>query len=131
MPQSASDRLAKYTSKFDSTVVSARYTAGKDNAVSRATVHQNAMADLAVSLRGILNTAGVKAINTVRFLGYANKLYKLTRTFTGATGIAEAIDASNAWVDKIDATAGDKIVMESIWNLFNAEIGAPPSPFPS
>ena len=131
MPKSGTDRAAKYAAKFDATVISARYTAGQDTAIAKATIHQNAMGDLALQVRGILNAAGIAPINSVRFIGYANKLYSLSLKFAGVTGTNEAVQISDAWVSKIAASAGDKIVMAQIWNLFVDQIGTAPSPFPS
>jgi len=131
MTKSGTDRAAKYAAKFDPTVVSARYTSGKDAAVASATIHQNAMADLALSVRGLLNAAGIAPINSVRFLGYANKLYGLSLKFRGVTGTNEAIQVTAAWITKITATTPDKVVLAQIWNLFSAEFGTAPSPFPA
>ncbi len=131
MVKTASERAAKYAAKFDPTVVSARYTATQEGAVAAATAKQNEMAVIAGDVRGILNAAGVKPINSVRFIGYANKLYGMTSKFSGATATAEAVEISNSWITKIDATAGDKVVMAQIWNLFSSAIGTAPSPFPS
>lgn len=131
MTKSGVDRAAKYAAKNDATVIAARATAGKLLTDASAAVHQNAMGDLAYDVRGIMNTAGIKPINSVRFIGYANKLYGLTNKFEGATATAEAIEASEAWVTKIGAVVADKTVMAQIWNLFIAQLGTAPSPFPS
>ena len=131
MTKSGADRAAKYAAKYDPTVVSARYTATKDAAVVSATTHQTAMGDLALSVRGILNAAGIAPINTVRFIGYANKLYGLSLKFQGVTGRNEAIANTTDWISKITGSAADKLVLAQIWNLFSAEFGTSPSPFPA
>ena len=124
------DIADKYASKYDPTVVSQRYTNGKTAACAAMAEHAIAQADIAASVRGILNTAGVPLINTVRFSGYASKLYSLTNKCSGLTATNEAVNISSGWVDKIVASAGDKVVMQAIWNLFSSDLGAAPSPFP-
>lgn len=131
MVQSGADRAAKAAAKNDPTVIGSRATSVKSIADSKAAVHQNAMGTLAEDVRGVLNAAGVKPINSVKFIGYANKLYGLTNKFSGLTATNEAVEISDAWVTKIDATVPDKEVMKQIWNLFSAYIGTAPSPFPS
>ena len=131
MVKSGADRAAKYAAKFDPTVVSARYTATKDAAVISATAHQTAMGELSLAVRGVLNTAGIAPIRSMLFTGYANKLYGITNKFQGLTGTNIAIEATEDWISKIAATAGDKVVLAQIWNLFSDTIGTAPSPFPS
>lgn len=131
MVKTGEDRAAKYAAKNDATVLSARATAGKTLTDASAAVHQQAMGTLAGQVRGILNAAGIAPINSVRFLGYANKLYGLTRKFSGVTGTNEAIAVSTAWITKITASVADKEVLMQIWNLFSDFIGAAPSPFPA
>lgn len=131
MVSSGQDRADKYASKFDPTVVSSRYTAGKDAATRKAQEHQIAMGTLATQVRGILDAAGVAPINSIRFIGYANKLYSISLKFGGVTGKNEAIEASTAWITKIAATTADKTVLSQIWNLFSDSFGQAPSPFPA
>jgi len=131
MVKSGTDRAAKYAAKNDATVLSARATAGKTMTDASASVHQNAMGDLALSVRGIMNTAGIKPINSVRFIGYANKLYGLTNKFSGLTATNQAVEVTTSWISNIDASVPDKHVLSQIWNLFSADLGTAPSPFPS
>ena len=131
MVKSGTDRAAKYAAKYDPTVVSTRYTATKDMAVAAQNVHQAALGTLAGQVRGIMNSAGVAPINSVRFIAYGNKLYGIANKFQGVTGTSEATAASIAWVAKIAATKFDKAVMIQIWNLFSSQFGNAPSPFPS
>lgn len=124
-------RADKYAAKNDATVISSRATAGKTLTDAAASVHQIAMGSLADFIRGILNTAGIPLINSVRFLGYANKLYGLSLKASGATGVLECTAVSKAWVAKITATAPEKVVLGQIWNHFSANFGTVPSPFPA
>ena len=131
MPKTGTQRSDKYTAKYDPTVVSARYTATKDAAVASVVSHSAALALLALAVRGYLNGAGILPINSVRFIGFGNKLYGMTQKIGGAAATAQAELMAKAWVDQIDATAGDKIVLTEIWNYFSSVIGVCPSPFPS
>jgi hypothetical protein len=131
MTKSGADRAAKYAAKNDATVLSSRATAGKTATDAAASAHQIAMGDLAFDVRGIMNTAGIKPIKSVLFIGYANKLYGLVKKFEGLTATNEAVEVSDAWVIKIDAGQPEKDVMYQIWNLFSAQLGTAPTPFPS
>ena len=131
MPKTGTQRSDKYAAKYDPTVVSARYTATKDAAVASVVSHSAALALLALAVRGYMNTAGVLPINSVRFIGFGNKLYGLTNKIGGAAATAQATLMAAAWVDQIAATDPDKVILTEIWNYFSAVIGVCPSPFPS
>ena len=131
MVKTGTQRSDKYTAKYDPTVVSARYTATKDAAVASVVSHSAALSLLALAVRGYMNGAGVLPINSVRFIGFGNKLYGLTQKIGGAAAAAQAELMAKAWVDMIAATAPDKIILTEIWNYFSSVLGDCPSPFPS
>jgi hypothetical protein len=144
MVKSGDETTAKYAAKFDPTVVSARYTAGKDAAIVAQAVHGKAMAIKALAVRGLLNTAGVLPMRSMNFIGFSNKLYGICNKFTGASAIGQATIAALEWMQKMGMAlvAGvptipavvapqiytDAVVLGQVWSLYSSVLGAVPSP---
>lgn len=142
MPKSGTDRAAKYAAKFDPTVIGARATAMQSIAIANATVHQNAMGDLAGQIRTLLNAGAIPPIHSIIYISFGNKLYGIVNKFgsagVSAVAVAQATtalktaadNAGNAVGVSTSSFASKMTVLTGIWNNFPT-LGVPPSPLPS
>jgi hypothetical protein len=100
MPKSATERLAKYQSKFDADVVSRRYTALKDLAVDKQTGATNALVAAAQAARSAMEDENIAAILSGFFQSFANMCAGLKRKYgVGATTQSEVVKAAKYWLD--------------------------------
>jgi len=123
MTKDSQTRADKYAAKYDAAVVGARFTATPDSVKLLAATHQKAMGDLALSVRGFMNTAGIKPIMSVLYTSFANKVYGICNKFAELTAINEATDAM---VKALDNGANYDVLV-SIWGLFS-NLGIAPCP---
>jgi hypothetical protein len=132
LPTSETDWKAKYLAKFDPTVIGARATAMAALAVTKANVHITAMSANAATLRGLLNTAGVLPMDSVKYISFSNKLYSLCVKSGGAGASLTATNQATLEGARWNTDYGaDPIVLKQIWNMYQAVLGTAPSPFPS
>lgn len=76
MVKPASDRIAKYTAKFDTTVIKARLDAVKDVAISKATNAFDDIAQMEADVQLVLNQDGILTVDRPKYYNCAREIWK-------------------------------------------------------
>jgi len=124
MTKTGTQRSDKYGQKYDAEVVRARYTATAASAIAAQVTMQEQLAIKNLAVRTILDAAGVYPILSMQYQAFSNKLFGICRKFTSLSAIAQAQAEYVKW-KTYGSTAA---VLQDIWALYSATLGAAPSP---
>lgn len=124
--KSGADRSDKYAAKFDAEVVRSRFAATATIAKTAQVTRQQELAAIGLGVRQILDEAGIMPILTVGYLSFGNKLYGISKKFTGLTLANSAQLEYQKWVGMLGSAASP--VLEDIWALIPELYGYAPSP---
>jgi len=116
---SAAERIAKYKSKFDPTVVGSRFTAVKEIAESKVEVKQAELASVRDDVRTILNEHDIPPLYSGPFQAFANRLYGLTQSGASLTSLQPIAESeAQAWINSLPTKETAKAVVNAILVYF-------------
>jgi hypothetical protein len=115
MPVSASERIAKYKSKFDPTVVGARFTGVKSLAESKTEVRQSELAQIRDDIRAILNQNKIAPLWSGLFQAFSNRLYHLVDSGGSLESLQPIAQAeAQAWLSTLPTAEQAKRAINDI-----------------
>ena len=114
MVRPADARIKKYTAKFDPTVVSARFTAVKDLAVSMFQVHAADLEGMENLVKNAIQDKISNPLEIPQYLDFARELYRLTKKHSGKVLVSEVEVAKAKWT----ARGLNPEILDTIVGLF-------------
>jgi len=119
MVVSAAERIRKYKSKFDPTVVSARFTGVKDLAEAKVEVKQAELAQIRDDVRAILNSHNIAPLWSGIFQAFSNRLYGLTQSGGSIESLQPVAQAeASAWLNTLPTQEQAKSVINDILTYY-------------
>jgi hypothetical protein len=97
MVRPANVRIQKYSVKFDPTVVSARFTAVKDLAVTQFQVHAADLEGMENLVKNGIQDQIANPLEIPQYLDFARELYRLTKKHSGKVLVSEVNIAKAKW----------------------------------
>jgi hypothetical protein len=97
MVRPASVRIQKYTAKFDPAVVSARFTAVRDLAVTQFQVHAADLEGMENLVKTGIQDKIANPLEIPQYLDFARELYRLTKKHSGKVLVSEVNIAKAKW----------------------------------
>jgi hypothetical protein len=111
MVKSADARIKKYTAKYDPTVVSARFTATKDLAVSEAGVRFAEAAQMEATVKMLIEDVIPSPTLIPNYLAFAREVFAKSHKYGGLVLWNEAQAAKAKWVARdLDSDVLDSIL---------------------
>lgn len=114
MVRPADARIKKYTAKFDPTVVSARFTAVRDLAVSMFQVHAADLEGMENLVKNAIQDKISNPLEIPQYLDFARELYRLTKKHSGKVLVSEVEVAKAKWT----ARGLNPEILDTIVGLF-------------
>jgi len=91
-------RIAKYSAKIDSTVVSERYKAVKPLMTEQVSNLYGQLVEVEAKVKAVLEgVSGMKVIEIPAYLSYSREVWRALRTHAGNVGVAEAQAIKDKW----------------------------------
>lgn len=111
MVKAADARIAKYTAKYDATVVSSRFTATKDQAVREATVRFAEAAQMESTIKSLIEDVISTPTEIPNYLAAARQVMSKSHKYGGLVLWNEAQLVKTAWVARgLSGTVLDSIL---------------------
>jgi len=124
MVSDATKRIAKYTYKFNPTVIGSRATDGKDLAVATFTNTAATLAGYETQVKADIIAAvspAVPAFMIPAYLAFMRQCFKRSRKYGGSTLVLELQGIADSWAQKgLNSTA-----LMAVAALFGATIASP------
>jgi len=114
MVRPADARIKKYTAKFDPAVVSARFTAVRDLAVSMFQVHAADLEGMENLVKNAIQDKISNPLEIPQYLDFARELYRLTKKHSGKVLVSEVEVAKAKWT----ARGLNPEILDTIVGLF-------------
>lgn len=106
-------RFRKWSAKYVPDTVSARFTQVKDVAFERAQEGLIAFESIQGIVRPILDKYGVTATDRAKYIGFANKIYRIALRHSGEA-LKKAVEGVKA--DYVTRLNADPVILEEIIN---------------
>lgn len=86
----ASDRIAKYTVKYDTTVIKSRLDAAKDIAIAKITTVYDALAAMEIAVGEKLDSIGFFGLDRPKHYNFAREMWAMCRVSAGGVARVNA-----------------------------------------
>jgi len=117
------DRTQKWNNRYDPEHIKTITTAEKPTYLAHATVKFNDLYEMEVSVKNVLNGAGVSVADVANYLAYSRQVWKMSKTHDGETLRIEVEGCIVRWVARGLTRSVMEVIRDTVFH-----ITAPSSP---